>query len=127
MTTRSKCCHESYFLQESSARLNEYRDLATDLTRWMREKTTIMQDRHFPNTLIEMKKLANESVRFRNEEVPPRQRDKQRLQHMYRELQVLWHTPRYGDFRSKMAAHCFGDYVKSWNLTRACDGRVTLC
>lgn len=54
----------------------------------MREKMTVMQDRHFPNTLIEMKKLANESVRFRNEEVPPRQRDKQRLQHMYRELQV---------------------------------------
>ncbi|XP_034249434.1 dystonin isoform X11 [Thrips palmi] len=72
---------------ESSARLTEYRDLASDLTRWMREKMTVMQDRHFPNTLIEMKKLANESVRFRNEEVPPRQRDKQRLQHMYRELQ----------------------------------------
>lgn len=50
-----------------------------------------MSDRNFPPTLIEMKKIAHESNRFRTEEVPPRHRDKQRLQHVYRELQVsLW-------------------------------------
>lgn len=47
-----------------------------------------MSDRNFPSTLIEMKKIAHESSRFRTEEVPSRHRDKQRLQHIYRDLQV---------------------------------------
>jgi hypothetical protein len=54
----------------------------------MREKLSIMLDRTFPNTLIEMKKLAAESSRFRTDEVPPRQKDKQRLTHIFRELEV---------------------------------------
>jgi dystonin len=55
---------------------------------WMREKLAIMQDRTFPATLIEMKKLASESSRFRNEEVPVKQHDKNRLGHLYRDLEV---------------------------------------
>jgi hypothetical protein len=54
----------------------------------MREKLSIMLDRTFPNTLIEMKKLAAESSHFRADEVPPRQKDKQRLAHIFRELEV---------------------------------------
>lgn len=54
----------------------------------MREKLSVMSDRNFPSTLIEMKKLAAESTRFRNEELPPRHRDKQHLVHLYKELQV---------------------------------------
>lgn len=45
-----------------------------------------MLDRNFPNTLIEVKKMATESTRFRNEEIPSRQREKQRLNHAFREL-----------------------------------------
>lgn len=45
-----------------------------------------MQDRSFPSTLIEMKKLAADSQRFQTEEIPPRQRDKQHLNHLYKEL-----------------------------------------
>lgn len=48
----------------------------------------MMSDRNFPNTLIEMKKLATESNRFRTDEVPARQRDKTRINQLYRELQV---------------------------------------
>lgn len=48
----------------------------------------LFQDRAFPSTLIEMKKLLSESTRFRNEEVPLRQREKQKLIHLYRELEV---------------------------------------
>jgi dystonin len=53
----------------------------------MREKLVIMQDRNFPLTLIEMKKLASESSRFRNEEVPVKQHDKNRLAHLWRDLE----------------------------------------
>lgn len=45
-----------------------------------------MHDRTFPNTLIEVKKMATESTRFRNEEIPTRQREKQRLNNAFREL-----------------------------------------
>lgn len=55
----------------------------------MREKLSLMSDRNFPSTLIEMKKIAAESTRFRNEELPPRHRDKQHLVHLYKELQVI--------------------------------------
>lgn len=75
-------------LKESQQRLAEYRDIASSLHLWMREKLSIMLDRSFPNTLIEMKKLAAESSRFRTDEIPPRQKDKQRLTHIFRELEV---------------------------------------
>lgn len=55
----------------------------------MREKLSVMSDRNFPSTLIEMKKLASDSTKFRNEELPPRHRDKQHLVHLYKELQVI--------------------------------------
>lgn len=48
----------------------------------------ILQDRAFPSTLIEMKKLLSESTRFHNEEIPPKQREKQKLFRQYRELEV---------------------------------------
>lgn len=53
---------------------------------WIREKYSLMQDRSFPGTLIEMKKLAAESQRFQTEEMPPRQREKQHLSQLYKEL-----------------------------------------
>ena len=75
-------------MQESQQRMAEYRDIASSLHLWIREKLSIMMDRTFPNTLIEMKKLAAESSHFRTDEVPPRQKDKQKLIHMFRELEV---------------------------------------
>lgn len=67
-------------------RVQEYRKLASSLHMWIREKYSLMQDRSFPNTLIEMKKLAAESTRFRTDEIPPRQRDKNYLSQLYHEL-----------------------------------------
>ena len=47
-----------------------------------------MQDRHFPNTLMEVKKLANESNRFRTDEVPARLRVKQHVARLYKDIEV---------------------------------------
>jgi dystonin len=74
-------------LQELQRRSEEYRTVASSLLVWMREKLVLMQERSFPLTLIEMKKLASESARFRNEEVPVKQHDKNRLGHLWRELE----------------------------------------
>jgi len=82
------CIYIIIFSKESQQRSGEYREIASSLNRWMREKLSVMSDRNFPLTLIEMKKLAAESTRFRNEELPPRHRDKQHLVHLYKELQV---------------------------------------
>lgn len=72
---------------EAQRRLGEYRELASTLHIWIREKMSLVQDRYFPPTLIEIKKLAADSAKFKNEEVPPRYRDKQRLTHIFRDLQ----------------------------------------
>ncbi|XP_066142735.1 microtubule-actin cross-linking factor 1 isoform X41 [Euwallacea fornicatus] len=73
-------------------RKQEYREIASSLHNWMREKYSLMQDRNFPPTLIEMKKLAAESTRFRTDEVPPRQRDKQYCHQLFRDLEKYFKT-----------------------------------
>ena len=45
------------------------------------------QDRNFPNTLIEMKRLAEESARFRQEDIPPRLREKEKLFSVFKDLE----------------------------------------
>lgn len=62
--------------------------MANSLHLWIRDKLIQMQDRTFPNTLIEVKKLATESSRLRNEDIPAKQREKQRLNNAFRELTV---------------------------------------
>ena len=46
-----------------------------------------LQDRNFPNTLIEMKRLAEESNRFRQEDIPPRLREKEKLFAVFKDLE----------------------------------------
>ena len=46
-----------------------------------------MQDRNFPNTLIEMKRLSEESQRFRVEHVPPKLHEKERVIHAFRDIE----------------------------------------
>ncbi|CAH0551952.1 unnamed protein product [Brassicogethes aeneus] len=72
---------------QAQERVHEYREVATKLSIWMRENYSLMQDRSFPATLIEMKKLSTESDRFRTEEVPPRQRDKDFCHRLFRDLE----------------------------------------
>ena len=45
------------------------------------------QDRNFPNTLNEMKRLAEESNRFRQEDIPPRLREKEKLFAVFKDLE----------------------------------------
>lgn len=77
---------------ESQRRVHEYKDLARQLLSWCGEKTSLLQERTFPNTLIELKRLANDLNRFRSEEVPPRQRDKQSLVRVYKELEKYFES-----------------------------------
>ena len=97
---------------EAQHRLGEYSELASNLHLWMREKMSIAQDRYFPSTLIEMKKLAADSVRFKNEEVPGRYRDKQRLGHIFRELHKYFESVGEIDLEQELQ---FDVLERHWN------------
>ncbi len=75
------------FDAEAQRKLAHYRELATSLHHWIKEHTLIMQDRNFPNTLIEMRRLAEDSQRFRVEDVPPRLHEKERVTKAFREIE----------------------------------------
>ena len=85
------------FTKETQRKYGEYRELASSLAAWMRENTIVMQDRQFPSTLIEVKKLATDSSRFRTEEIPHRLREKQHITRLYKDIEVsdvvdhFWH------------------------------------
>jgi len=75
------------FDAEAQKKFETFKELASSLQIWIREHTTIMQDRNFPQTLIEMKRLAEESNRFRVEDVPPRLREKEKLFSIFRDIE----------------------------------------
>lgn len=80
------------FDSAAQQRVQEYREIASALHMWIREKYSLMQDRSFPTTLIEMKKLAAESSRFRTDEIPPRQRDKNYCSQLFKDLEKYFKT-----------------------------------
>ncbi|XP_063369716.1 dystonin [Cydia amplana] len=80
------------FDAESQRRAASYTEQAASHRAWLHENIALLQDRAFPSTLIEMKKLLSESTRFRSEEVPIRQREKQKLFHQYRELEKYFES-----------------------------------
>lgn len=77
---------------DSQRRVYEYKELAQQLIYWCREKTSLLQERTFPQTLIELKRIHNDLNRFRNEELPPRQHDKQTLYKTYKELEKYFES-----------------------------------
>lgn len=97
---------------DAQRRSTEYCELATSLHLWIREKIVIMQERAFPPTLIEMKKLASDNSKFKNEEVPARYRDKQRLAHIYRDLQKYFESMGEIDIEQELQYEIID---KNWN------------
>ncbi|XP_015177045.1 PREDICTED: dystonin isoform X17 [Polistes dominula] len=97
---------------EAQRRSAEYRYLASSLHLWIREKMTLVQDRSFPPTLIEMKKLAADSSKFKNEEVPPRYRDKQRLSYIFQDLQKYFEAVGEVDMEPELHIDVI---EKNWN------------
>ncbi|CAB4065281.1 DST [Lepeophtheirus salmonis] len=57
------------FDSDGQKKLQQYKDLSSSLQIWIKEHITLMQDRNFPNTLPEMKRLAEDSHLFRVEHI----------------------------------------------------------
>nr|XP_040567607.1 plectin-like isoform X3 [Lepeophtheirus salmonis] len=75
------------FDSDGQKKLQQYKDLSSSLQIWIKEHITLMQDRNFPNTLPEMKRLAEDSHLFRVEHVPPRLHEKERIIHSFRDIE----------------------------------------
>ncbi|XP_011502771.1 PREDICTED: dystonin [Ceratosolen solmsi marchali] len=97
---------------DAQCRLSEYHDVASNLHLWMREKISMSQDRYFPPTLIEIKKLAADNIKFKNEEIPLRYRDKQRLANTFRDLQKYFDTVGEIDIDQELHINII---EKNWN------------
>lgn len=77
---------------DSQRRSHDYKEQAQKLLYWCREKIALLQERTFPPTLIEMKRLLNDLHRFRTEECPPWLREKQKLFQIYKELEKYFES-----------------------------------
>lgn len=66
--------------EEMRRRIDEWKDLARGLLNWTKDSTGKLEDRHFVGKPVaELKRLRDDTERFRSEEVPPKNHDRQRL------------------------------------------------
>lgn len=72
--------------EEKIRRIDEYKEIASKLLRWIKDSTSKLEDRRFPKTIPELKRLKEENDRWRADEVPPKQHDKQRLSAVANEI-----------------------------------------
>lgn len=96
---------------DAQRRFGEYRELANSLYLWIREKMCLVQDRFFPSTLIEMKKIEADSNKLKNDDIPSRFRDKQKLTLIYRDLQMYFESIGERDLESELE---IDNLDKSW-------------
>ena len=97
---------------EAQRKLNEYHEIACNLQIWIREKTSLMQDRCFPPTLIEMKKILADSIKFKNEEVQSQFREKQRLNNIFTELYKYFESIGEIDIQDELHVE---NFERNWN------------
>ncbi|CAL4125335.1 unnamed protein product, partial [Meganyctiphanes norvegica] len=102
------------FSIEAQRKLEEYKEISSVLLRWIRESTSFMRDRHFPSNTVELKRLAQESIRFRQEEVPPRLRDKNKCQSLYRDIAKQLEGTGFLESELPHDLH-YGSIDKEWN------------
>ncbi|CAL1283115.1 unnamed protein product [Larinioides sclopetarius] len=101
---------------DKTRKVEEYKDISSSLFLWMREALSSLQDRNFPNTLVEMKSLLADCTRFRVEDIPPRQHEKQRLHHLYREIQKMYRDTSVLDISDELRVESI---ERMWNKVLA--------
>ncbi|KAH7645757.1 microtubule-actin cross-linking factor 1-like protein [Dermatophagoides farinae] len=72
--------------KERIKRIEEYKTAAKRLVKWIDESCHRLSDRNFSPSLEEMKRIQEETYRFRSEEIPPRFKDKQHLCESYKQI-----------------------------------------
>ena len=71
---------------EKIRQIEEYRDSASRMIRWLNDTISKLRDRNWPNTLQELRMIQTDLERFRQDEIPHKITEKQRLAHAWREV-----------------------------------------
>ncbi|NWW08452.1 DYST protein, partial [Oreocharis arfaki] len=88
----------------------EYQNMVNYLMQWIRHHVTIMSDRTFPNSPVELKALYNQYLQFKETEIPPKETDKSKIKHLYKLLEV-W--IEFGRIKLSQGYHP-NDIEKEW-------------
>ncbi|KAG2467312.1 DYST protein, partial [Polypterus senegalus] len=72
----------------------EYQNMVNYLSQWIKHHVTVMSDRTYPNSPVELKALYNQYLKFKESEIPLKENEKARIKHLYRLLEVctFWHV-----------------------------------
>ncbi|XP_075058646.1 dystonin isoform X24 [Mixophyes fleayi] len=66
----------------------EYQNMVNYLIQWIRHHVTLMSDRNFPNTAVELKALYNQYLQFKEKDIPPKETEKAKIKHLYTMLET---------------------------------------
>ncbi|XP_035219080.1 plectin-like [Stegodyphus dumicola] len=97
---------------EKNRKIEEYKDLAINLQRWMLELLQEIKNQKMCNTLIDLKSLLLETSKFRSDELPKKNKDKQRLSHLHREIQKMSRDTGRVEFLKDLQLE---EIEKNWN------------
>ncbi|XP_029587440.1 microtubule-actin cross-linking factor 1, isoforms 1/2/3/5 isoform X26 [Salmo trutta] len=79
---------EGIAAHEVDHRWAEYRSRFSTLLQWSRQHKAIMANKNFPLDPVELKALYNEYVHFKETEIPAKELEKSRVEHLYKLLEV---------------------------------------
>uniref|UniRef100_A0A3P9KQG2 Calponin-homology (CH) domain-containing protein n=1 Tax=Oryzias latipes TaxID=8090 RepID=A0A3P9KQG2_ORYLA len=73
---------------EVDQRWSEYQSRFSSLLQWSRQHTALMANRNFPQNPAELKALYNEYIQLKEMEIPAKEIEKSRIEHLYKLLEV---------------------------------------
>uniref|UniRef100_A0A8C5CUT3 Microtubule actin crosslinking factor 1 n=1 Tax=Gadus morhua TaxID=8049 RepID=A0A8C5CUT3_GADMO len=73
---------------EVDQRWSEYQTRFSSLMQWSRKHTALMADKNFPQNPVELKALYNQYIHFKETEIPIKEMEKSRVEHLYKLLEV---------------------------------------
>ncbi|XP_071223581.1 microtubule-actin cross-linking factor 1-like isoform X13 [Salvelinus alpinus] len=79
---------EGIAAHEVDQRWAEYRSRFSTLIQWSRQHKALMANKNFPLDPVELKELYNEYVHFKETEIPAKELEKSRVEHLYKLLEV---------------------------------------
>ncbi|KAJ3610721.1 hypothetical protein NHX12_022813, partial [Muraenolepis orangiensis] len=66
----------------------EYQNMIKYLSQWIKHNVTVMSDRAFPNSPVELKALYTQYLQFKEHEIPLKEKEKTKIKHLYEMLEV---------------------------------------
>ncbi|XP_026964809.1 microtubule-actin cross-linking factor 1 isoform X4 [Sagmatias obliquidens] len=73
---------------EVDARWQEYQSRVDSLIPWIKQHTILMSDKSFPQNPVELKALYNQYIHFKETEILAKEREKGRIEELYKLLEV---------------------------------------